>query len=120
MDSDEPLRPQIFSGLDVVDVATEMSTGVYQLPGVIAVSAAHDDHRVGLLSELNRGVVPLFGWLANAVNEPHFGLGETPAHKRDQMPDAVNWLSCLRCNTEPSTLCQFVNVRFAQDHVEFR
>ena len=72
----EPVLAEIERSLHVINARTMLQARVHQLSCVVAVDSTDDDDHVGLSGECDRGRLPLFGWLADRVDESDVGLRE--------------------------------------------
>ena len=68
----EPVLVKVRRGLDMMNASAVATAGFHQLVGVVAVRAANDNYDVGSLRQFDRGVLSLFGRLADGVDETDF------------------------------------------------
>ena len=68
----KPILVEIGSGLNVMDTRAMSCARVQEFTGVVAIRSTDDDDHVTLLRQIYRGVLSLFGRLANRIYEAHF------------------------------------------------
>jgi len=116
----EPFGPQILSRLHVVNSRTITAAGLDQLMSVIAVSATNCDHHITLPRQLDRRVLPLFGWLAYRVDKTNLRAGKSASNQPQKILDLFYWLRRLRRNTESRMFSQFKYVGLRKHDIEIR
>ena len=97
---EEPFRPEVGLGLDVMDPRTVEAARVHQLACVGAARAADDDDHVGTAGQVDGGVLALLCRVADRVHETNIGLGESESNELDEVTHSRDRLRRLSGNAD--------------------
>ena len=103
----------------MVDPQAKLRTGLDQFMGVIALGAADDHHHGGLFCQFDGGMLPLFGRLADGVDETHFRLGKAFPDLLGEVADFFNRLGGLRGDAETRAGAEIFHIVVRQHEIEF-
>lgn len=93
------------------------STGFGQLSGVVAVWAADHDNNIASPGKFLRGILTLFGGLADCVHKADLGLWEPGSKPIHQGPDPLDRLGGLGGDPKPIAGIESVDVRLLQNDI---
>ena len=115
---EEPFRPQLRFGLDVMDARTVPLARHDQLTRVIAVHATDNDDDIAAAREVHGSLLALFRGMTDGVDDVDVGVGESPPDQRDQF--AHRSIGCVVCAATPIRGCSSSarTSRFVQHDVE--
>ena len=114
----EPLGADVRIGLHVMHARAVPTARPYQFARVVARPASDDDNDVGLARDVDRGGLPVFGRLADGVDEAHLRLREPPPDQIDEAPHFRDRLRRLGGHAEAWALFERENVVIVKNDVE--